>query len=142
MIKQTRTYQDANGATRTEDLYFNLNEIEMVRLVAKLGVEDLKEYVKVLSDNGNLKDMIAFLEEMILSSYGTKSDDGKSFVKDAAKTKAFEQSQAYSDMFVELLNEPAKAMAFGEGIVTKPTPKESLGDQAAAKFGVLKGTQE
>ena len=53
--------------------------------------------------------------------YGVKSEDGKRFVKSPALTDEFIQSPAYDELFFELLNGGADAMAaFVNGVITIP----------------------
>lgn len=46
-----------------------------------------------------------------------KSSDGKRFEKSEEISKAFEQTEAYSELFMELVTDAEKAAAFINGII-------------------------
>lgn len=117
MIKKTITFTDFNGEEVTEDLYFNLSTPEITKLSYKYG-GDLKAYIeKVVATNDPML-MIEFMEDLMLSSYGIKSEDGRRFVKGRQVREDFEYSQAYAELFIILITKPSEAKLFGEGLVT------------------------
>lgn len=116
MFKHEITYVDFNGTERTEDFYFHLSLPEVTRLEAEIG-RPLNDYVNEITTNQNLKELIGFLEKMILSSYGRKTTDGKSFYKNRELREEFEYSQAYAELFEQLLTQPELAKRFGENVV-------------------------
>ena len=83
---------------------------------AKLGGRSLETYSKELSANQDMAKMIAFIEDLVLSSFGKKSEDGKNFLKSEEIRKEFEYSQAYAELFEELLTVPESAEKFATGI--------------------------
>ena len=128
MLKKKITYTDYNGMERTDNFYFNMTEREIVMLLARLGVEDLKEYANKLAESGDLKSMFSFVDDIILSSVGAKSEDGKRFVKTQKIRDDFEQSEAYNVMFMDFLQNPSSASSFASAIVAKAKAKPSLAD--------------
>lgn len=58
-------------------------------------------------------------EEIILTAYGEKSDDGRRFVKSDELSQAFKETEAYSELFMELLTDDKAAAAFINGILPK-----------------------
>lgn len=116
MFRHEVEYVDFNGNERKETLYFHLSLPEVTRLEAEVG-KPIDQYAKEVSANQDMKTMIEFLERIILSSYGRKTSDGKSFHKSAELRKDFEYSQAYADLFEELLTDPELTKRFGEGVV-------------------------
>lgn len=115
MFKQTIAYVDFNGVERKEDFYFHLSLPEVTRLEAEIG-RPMEQHVKDLVANQDVKTLIDFLEKMILSSYGRKTSDGKSFLKSNELRTEFEYSQAYAELFEMLLTNPDLAKRFGEGV--------------------------
>jgi len=102
MLKKTITYTDYNGEERTEDFYFNLTQSEMVEMeLTKEGglvnnlqkIVNAKEYTKAAK----------IFKDIILKSYGEKSDDGKRFRKSEDISKAFSETEAYNKLFMELV---------------------------------------
>jgi len=63
------------------------------------------------------KRIIEVFKDLILKSYGEKSPDGKRFVKNQELRDAFSQTEAYSELFLELATNPEAAAAFVNGIV-------------------------
>jgi len=118
MFKHTVNYVDFNGNERKEDLYFHLSSVEVVRLEAEVGMK-LEDHIKELTDNQDLNNLLAFLERMLLSSYGKKSPDGREFRKSPEIRKEFEYSQAYAEVFEHVLTNPELAKKFGENLSAK-----------------------
>lgn len=121
MIKKTITFVDFNGKERTEDFYFHLSLPEATRIVAELGAKDTEDLTKIienLAEKQDFKKILDIFDKIILSSYGRKSVDGKSFFKSREERYAFENSNAYAQLFEEIVNDPEKATAFFEGIGT------------------------
>lgn len=115
MFKHTITYDDFNGNERKEDFYFHLSTPEVVRLEAKFGAS-IEDYTRTMTEQQDLEQMLDFLESIILSSYGRKTTDGKSFIKNQQLRTEFEYSQAYAELFEEILLNKELAVKFGEGV--------------------------
>lgn len=129
MFKHNITYVDFNGIERTEDFYFHLSLPEVTRLEAKLGM-DLGKYTEALVGRKDPKELVEFLEELMLSSYGVKTPDGRSFLKSKESRDAFEYSQAYADLFEQLFTDTELARRFGEQVADNGKNKKN---QVAAK---------
>ena len=52
--------------------------------------------------------------------YGEKSPDGRRFVKNQEVRDAFAQTNAYSDLFMELATDAKAAAAFVNGVIQQP----------------------
>lgn len=120
MLKKTITYTDYDGEERTEVFWFNISRTELVDLEMdhKGGYKAAIERMQERSDARGLKNEF---KKIIRMSYGVKSEDGKRFVKSPALTDEFIQSPAYDELFFELLNGGADAMAaFVNGVITIP----------------------
>ena len=116
MIKKTITYTDYDDVERTEDFYFHLNKGELLEweLSQDGGVEN---FVKKIISSQNRKQLVELWKWIILKSYGEKSDDGRRFIKSEELSKAFTETEAYSQLFVELSTNTEAATAFINGIV-------------------------
>lgn len=111
MVKETVTYTDFNDVTRTEDFYFNLSRAELLKLQnSRLG--GLDAVIKRISQEENNVELFKIFEEILLMSVGYKSDDGKRFVKTPEYTKAFSESEAFSELMVRLFNAGEAAKFF------------------------------
>ena len=63
--------------------------------------------------------IVQTFKELILKSYGEKSLDGKRFEKSLEKADAFAQTEAYSELFMELATNTDSAIKFCNGIMPK-----------------------
>lgn len=115
MFRHKINYVDFNGIERDEEFYFHLSTPELMRLEAKFGAP-IDVYARTLAETQNLKDMLEFLEDVILTSYGRKTTDGKSFIKNQELRTEFEYSQAYAELFEEMLLTPDLVRKFAEGV--------------------------
>ena len=116
MLKKTVTYVDYNGVERTEDFYFNLSKAEVTEM--ELSVEG--GFSKMLEEIVKSKDNVRIMElfkQMVLKAYGEKSADGKRFIKSKELSEAFSQTEAYSEIFMELALDEKAAAAFVNGIM-------------------------
>ena len=118
MLKKTIKYTDYDGNEREEDFYFNLNKAEITEMeLSKQG--GLSEYIKRIVAAQDAPSLIELFKELICKSYGEKSLDGKRFVKNKELTEAFTQTEAYSELFVELASNAEEATKFINGIMPK-----------------------
>lgn len=115
MFKKEIKYVDFNGLERTEDFYFHLSLPEVTRIEAEAG-ETLKDHIQQLVTNNKIKELLDFLEDVILTSYGKKTSDGRSFQKNKETREEFENSPAYAEFFEQLLTEEGLAQEFGEKV--------------------------
>lgn len=116
MLKETIKYQDYDGNEYEEDFYFNLNKSELIKLQTSIpgGLEQMIKNIIAAKDQNALMNMFS---KIIHISYGEKSPDGKHFVKSEELANAFEQTLAYDNLFMELINDADKAAAFINGIL-------------------------
>jgi hypothetical protein len=119
MLKKTITYTDFNGAERTEDFYFNLSKAEVIEMELSTtgGLVQLIEKIIAAQDT---KELVNLFKDLILRSYGEKSADGRQFikVKDGQKVcEAFSQTEAYSQLFVQLATDSKFAVDFVNAII-------------------------
>lgn len=124
MFKHNITYNDFNGEERNEDFYFHLSLPEVTRLEAEIG-KPLDQYAKEVVANKDIKELLGFIEKLVLNSYGVKSTDGKSFRKSAEIREEFEFSQAYAELFEQVLTNPELAKKFGEGVADNGKNKKN-----------------
>jgi len=123
MLKKTIKYTDFDGNPREETFYFNLTQAELaeMELSTEGGLSVKLQKIIEAQDNPTI---IALFKEIIGKAYGEKSPDGKQFVKNPQIRDAFMQTQAYSDLFMELATNPEAAAAFINGIVPANLPSK------------------
>ena len=61
--------------------------------------------------------IIKIFKDLILKSYGVKSPDGKRFIKSKELSEEFSQTEAYSQLFMELATDADAAAKFVNGII-------------------------
>lgn len=118
MFKKQITYTDYNGVERTETFLFNISRAELLEMASG----KLRDVGKLLSDIAEQKDttvLVTMFDELIRVSYGKKSEDGKRFIKSQELYEAFSQSEAYSELLVDLTLDADEAIAFVNGIIPK-----------------------
>lgn len=131
MLKKTITYTDYNGVQRTEDHYFNLSKAELTEMeVTTVG--GFGEMLQSIVNAQDAPSLMKIFKDMILKSYGEKSPDGKRFIKSEELSTAFSQTEAYSELFMELMTSDGAAAAFVNGIVPK-----DIADAAAKEVDKL-----
>lgn len=124
MLKKTMTYTDYNGIERTEDHFFNLSKAEIMEMeMSTTG--GLAEMIKRIVAAQDQPAIIKIFKELILKAYGVKSPDGKRFIKSDEISLEFSQTEAYSQLFMELATDADAAAAFINGIIPADMAKQA-----------------
>lgn len=139
MLKKTITYEDYDGNTRTEDLYFFISKSELteMELTTPGGFTTKLEKITNANDGGEI---MKIFKEIILKAYGEKSDDGRAFIKKrngVSLAETFEQTPAFDALFTELLLDPDKAAVFINSILPKDLMTEANKQNLQAKASGL-----
>lgn len=116
MLKKTITYTDYDGNKRTEDFYFNLSKAEVAEMEMSAEGGLTKTLEKIVAEQDG-KRIIEMFKDLILKAYGEKSLDGKRFIKSKELSEAFSQTEAYSELFMELAMNAEASAAFVNGII-------------------------
>ena len=132
MIKKTITYTDYNGVDRTEDFYFNLTKAELLRM--EMGVKGgMTEMMNRMIAAQDAPALIEVFEELIHKAYGVKTPDGKGFVKREEDYEAFKSTEAYSELFVELISSTEASSEFFNGVIPANLAKQVEEEMAKQK---------
>lgn len=116
MLKKTITYQDLDGNELTEDFYFNLSKAELTMLrYSETG--GLDTFIKNIVATRDGKRLMELFRKLILDSYGERGLDGKRFVKSKEISDAFSQTDAFTNLFMELVTDDEAAANFVIGIL-------------------------
>lgn len=118
MIKWPITYTDYNGEEQTEDFYFNLNKAEVMEMNLNANGA-YSEYLQRIVDQRDGRQIAREYKHLILKSYGEKSPDGRRFIKSEELSSAFEQTEAYSELYMQLATNKEFAKKFMEGVFPK-----------------------
>ena len=124
MLKKTITYEDYDGNKRTEDFYFNLSKAEIMEM--ELGVSGgMTQMLNRIIAEQDSEKIIKTFKEIILKAYGEKSPDGKRFIKSEELSTAFSQTEAFSQLFMELATDADAAAKFVNGIIPVATTQST-----------------
>ena len=116
MLKKTITYTDYNGIERTENFYFNLSKAEIMEMEMSTA-GGMAETIQKIVDAKDAPAIIRVFKDLVLKSYGVKSDDGRRFIKSKELSDEFSQTEAYSQIFMELATDADEAAKFVNGII-------------------------
>ena len=117
MITKTITYTDFNDVERTEDFYFNLSEAELTAWEYSVS-GTLTEHIKRIESTIDVPQLMELYKELIDRSYGIKDADGRRFRKSPEILQDFKDTNAYSELFMELATDQKAGGEFISGIVS------------------------
>lgn len=110
MLKQQVKYEDFDGNTQTETLYFNLNRMELISFQKRYGSENMENYINKLIEEKQIEPMYDLLNDFVLTAYGVKSEDGKRFIKNDELREEFKQSLAYEALIEDFHDDSRKVL--------------------------------
>lgn len=116
MLKKTIAYKDYDNNDRVEDFYFNLSKAEILEMEYGTtgGMTKIIEQMVATQDTARIMKMF---KEIIMRAYGEKTLDGKRFMKSPELSEAFTQTEAYSELFMELVQDPEKFAQFIKAVI-------------------------
>jgi hypothetical protein len=116
MLKKTVKYTDFDNVERTDTLYFNLTQAELLEIEIHTPGGMEKTIKNAVSDEKSDK-IFDIMKELIMKSYGEKNSDGK-FIKTAAISEAFSHTECYSTLLFDVLETSEKAANFFNAIIS------------------------
>lgn len=116
MITKEITFTDYNGQERKEKYQFNFTKAELTEMELSVngGLSAMMERIKETDDRPEL---MRIFKDLILKAYGVKSADGKRFVKSEELRTEFSQTEAYSELYMELVTNTDSAINFFNGLI-------------------------
>ena len=106
-----------------------------MELSTQNGVEEMIRMMIATNDNAKI---VQVFKNLILKSYGIKSEDGRRFIKSDELRNQFEQSEAYSEFFMAMLaNEDDLQTKFINGVITGANVPNMDEKEAVAKLKEL-----
>ena len=127
MLKKPIKYTDYNGNERNENFYFYLSKAELMEMEL-MEVGGMQNLIQLIIEKQDIPKIMASLKTLILKAYGEKSADGRQFIKSEELSRAFSQTEAYSNLYMELLTDANAASAFFNAIVP-----EDVAERAAER---------
>lgn len=116
MLKKDITYTDFNGVERKETFWFHLSKAELLDM-EMTTTGGYAEMVQRIVDAKDAPALIHIFKDLIRKSYGIKSEDGRRFIKSDELFEEFSQTEAYSQLYMELTLNADKAAEFANGIM-------------------------
>lgn len=116
MYKKVIKYVDYDGNEREEEFCFNISRAELATMELSMD-GGMEKYIKTIIAKKNNAEIMRTFTDIIRKSYGVKSADGKRFIKSEALADEFMQSEAYSELFMELVTDAKAAANFVNGIM-------------------------
>lgn len=129
MLKKTVTYVDYNGVEKTEDMHFNLSKAELLKLQYSTD-GGMIERLKKMIDKMDGREMIDIFDNLLVASYGVVTENG-GFLKNDKLREEFKASEAYSELFIQLMSDVDEAAAFINGIIPESLRNEVEKQMAA-----------
>lgn len=130
------TYVDYDDVERKEKFYFNLTKAELVEMELTT-VGGLEKEIRKIVDAKDTPSIVKIFKRLILQSYGEKSDDGRRFIKSEELSKAFSETEAYSELFTKLATNAEAAVEFVNGIIPKDL-RDEANKQVTVENGEIK----
>lgn len=139
MLKETISYEDFDGVTRTDVLYFNITKAE---LLDNLHLQaELLELQRMMTASAGtemgepeVREMLKLVKTFMKLSYGERSEDGKRFSKRPEVWENFTETSAYDAYLLSLFEDPEKAVRFLVEIIPRDLRPEV--QQAVANQGI------
>ena len=118
MIKQSITFNDLEGNPITREFFFHLSKAELTEMELSAN-GGLAEHMLSIAKAKNGGEIVREFKKILLAAYGVKDDDGISFNKSPELSRKFEQSDAYSELFMQIATDTDAMIAFFKGVLPK-----------------------
>lgn len=132
MLKKTVKYVDFDDMEREDDLYFNIDEAEIVDWVTEED-GDIISLIVELTKATNPLQVIPKVKEIILRAYGVKSKDGRSFIKSPEVVESFKYSKAFYEVYMEVATSDKTLIEFIDGVLPEKYRPTNLSDEEVEK---------
>lgn len=134
-------YVDFLGKEREEEFKFNMLEAELAEMQLSVngGMENLIKQIINTKDNARL---IKLFKDLVLNAYGEVSADGRRFVKSPELSKAFSETEAYSQLFMSLATDADKGAEFLNGIMPEKFKNQTKSIDVAEAQKQLEGPSQ
>lgn len=140
MIVKTIEWENLLGEKESGQFYFSISKGELVKMQMSAIDQRTESFTDKLEKIGRYlqgKALIEVIDEVIDTSYGVRSTDGKNFIKTPQDLAFFKSTDAYSELVVELCTNSELCAEFINGVVPA-----KLREQANAEVAKAKTAQE
>ena len=111
-------YQDFDGEEKKAECRFHLSKAELMKLNLRYG--DITRKMAELEARKDNEAIFAMVEDVILMAYGEKlmlPDGREVFLKDELRRQAFQSSEAFSELVMEMATRKEAVAEFVSGVV-------------------------
>lgn len=119
MLKKDITFENLDGDMITQTFYFNLNKAELVAMEMEGGEGGFQAAMQQIIDSKDGKAIMEQFRNIILKTVGYRHEDGIRFIKTQDYRDAFEESGAYSELFVSLVTDAEAGAQFINGVIPR-----------------------
>lgn len=131
MYTKKITYHDFDGNEVTEDFHFNLMKSELMEMEME-HKGGMKAYIERISKAQDTKELSSVFKDLIGRSFCVRNPNGKGALKSKELSEEFLCSEAYSELFMELLTDANKAAEFINGITPEVDGKQAAMEKVLA----------
>ena len=137
MYAKTIKYEDYNGNQREETFYFNLSKAEIIDLEWRTP-GGLENHFKKILETLNGQQLADTFKMLIQKSYGVKDPEGRRFIKNEEVLKNFTETEAYSELYMQLATDDKAAAEFVNGIFPKDIVEQAKKQKEMANKAGIK----
>jgi len=118
MYKKSLTYETFDGVQVTEVFRFNFTAAELTDMELNMP-GGMQKYINDIIEAKDNREMVRLFKELLIKSYGIISDDGRRFIKNDQIREEFQQTNAYSELFMLFATDEKEASKFINEILPK-----------------------
>lgn len=118
MLRKVIRYKDFNDEDVEEVCFFHITKAELVEFQLSINDEaGMYGHIEKIVKEENRPELIKLFKQLLLMSYGKRSDDGRRFTKNEAILEDFQSTGMYSAALIEILSSTENAIEFYRGIL-------------------------
>lgn len=125
MYKKTIECTDFDGNKIEDDYYFNFTKAEILEF-DNSEIGGMEQYIERIQKEKDNTKLFKLFKDLILKAYGEKSQDGRRFIKSEEKAIEFSQTEAYSELVMELVSDADAAAEFVNSVCASVLKDQKL----------------
>lgn len=125
MLEKKISYEDFNGNKVTETFYFHMSKDDVAEFKYRKDGSDIVDVISRIMSTENVRGVLDILKELARAGVGRKGEiQGRSvFIKDQEAKDLLFYTDAYSELMMELIENPTAASDFIAGMLPKDMAK-------------------
>ena len=125
MYKKTIECTDFDGNKIKDDYDFNFTKAEILEF-DNSEIGGMEQYIERIQKEKDNTKLFKLFKDLILKAYGEKSQDGRRFIKSEEKAIEFSQTEAYSELVMELVSDVDAAAEFVNSVCASVLKDQKL----------------